>query len=230
VDESEAIKIRIERNISSLNQNLVPFYYSNAGDKSKRTITDGNGIILDDFMSTQSFAGKPGAPYKGRALVANNIVTGNGGSGIHAFLSRNVSILHNWAEDNNRTPSQRDGQIFANSSENVLIAGNVLLAAAGKPVTSNYNNKTGVVMRDNLFWSSDNVAPPVSAFDKTNIRKSPGARLTIPGLERLVRAKPAMSLTRTSPLIGGVGRSDILLADFFGKKRPSKATIGPIEP
>lgn len=55
--------------------------------------TEGNGIILDDHHNSQgqSTAGN----YAGRTLVENNIVAFNGGSGILAYESDNVTVRHN---------------------------------------------------------------------------------------------------------------------------------------
>lgn len=223
VDTSTGIKLRIERNISSGNRNYVPFYYSNPQDKSKRMITDGNGIIIDDFFSTQEFVGAAGSAYRGKTLIANNIVMNNGGSGIHAFLSRGALILHNWAEYNNQTPTQKDGQIFANSCEDILMAGNVLIAAPGKPVTSNYNNKAGVIMRENLFWSMDNKAPDTAGLSDGNVVKAPQAVLTVQTPKNL-----SLKAEKGTPLTKMVARHPSVPKDFKGAARESRTTAGPL--
>ena len=60
--------------------------------------TDGNGIILDDFLHTQS--DNVGYPYK--TLVEGNTTYGNGARGIHAFHSNNAVVTGNVAYGNNR--------------------------------------------------------------------------------------------------------------------------------
>lgn len=94
------------------NQNLVVRY-------------DGNGIIVDDFAHEQDYrpksilnqqriqrgldpipADKPNptnpnrgnfyyGPYQGKTLVANNIIYGNGGSGLKVYSSQYVDVIHN---------------------------------------------------------------------------------------------------------------------------------------
>ena len=59
-------------------------------------LSDGNGIIIDDFRNTQNSVTYRGV-YTGRTLVANILAVNNGGSGIHTFLCDNVDIVHNTA-------------------------------------------------------------------------------------------------------------------------------------
>jgi parallel beta-helix repeat protein len=71
----------IQQNISYLNDN-------HAG-----RISDGNGILMDDFLHTQS----DNIPYAPATLVQNNLVYGNGGWGIKAFESNNITFRNNTA-------------------------------------------------------------------------------------------------------------------------------------
>ncbi len=98
------------------------------------TITDGNGIIIDDNDNTQS----SNVLYTGRTLVANNLVYGNGGSGIHAFHSSHVDFLYNTAYSDNA--AIKEGEIFANVGTDVLIEDNVMYARTGSYVSSNCSN------------------------------------------------------------------------------------------
>lgn len=60
--------------------------------------TDGNGIIIDDFRSTQ----KPEhPPYPFRTLVAGNLLYGNGGKGVAVHWSDHVDVVNNTAFRNN---------------------------------------------------------------------------------------------------------------------------------
>jgi hypothetical protein len=54
-------------------------------------LTDGNGIILDLNDSNS---------YKGRTLVADNVLFGNGGRGILIFKSSHVDVVNNIAYEN----------------------------------------------------------------------------------------------------------------------------------
>jgi len=132
----------IARNQSFGNRNYIP-------DIGSGQITDGNGIILDDCKNTQ--AGSKEGIYRGRTLIANNLCNGNGGSGIHAFMSEHVDILNNTCVDNNRTPEIHDGQIFPNSANDAVIQNNILVGPIDKPINSNWNN--GAVDWDyNIVW------------------------------------------------------------------------------
>lgn len=71
---------------------------------------DGNGIIIDDFTHEQDYGRYPWnninrgnvqyQPYKGRTLVANNIIYGNGGSGIKVYSSQYTDVFHNTLYNN----------------------------------------------------------------------------------------------------------------------------------
>jgi len=131
----------IRNNVSYNNATTLPFYATQA-------MSDGNGIILDDFNFTQN----PGTPYQGKTLVVNNIVYNNGGSGIHAYESTNVDIVNNTAYNNNQTDELDWGQIFANLSADVNITNNILYARTGYPVNANYSN-TNVVYDYNVYYN-----------------------------------------------------------------------------
>ena len=67
--------------------------------------TDGNGIIIDDFQSTQT-GGHPNYTYP--TLVENNLVYNNGGKGIQVVWSDGVTVRGNTAYHNNLDP-RNDG-------------------------------------------------------------------------------------------------------------------------
>ena len=116
-----------------------------------KSISDGNGIIIDDNRNTQS----DNVAYHGRTLVALNVSYDNGGSGIHAYESQHVDIVDNTAYLNNTTASINEGQIFARSGSDVTMIDNILVAPAGKSVTTGIGNSATVVESGNLLWSND---------------------------------------------------------------------------
>ncbi|MGO7203207.1 right-handed parallel beta-helix repeat-containing protein, partial [Rhizobium ruizarguesonis] len=63
--------------------------------------TDGNGIIIDDFQSTQT-DGHPNYTFK--TLVDNNLVYENGGKGIQVAWSDSITVQNNTAYHNNQDP------------------------------------------------------------------------------------------------------------------------------
>ncbi|AEI40312.1 right-handed parallel beta-helix repeat-containing protein [Paenibacillus mucilaginosus] len=98
--------------------------------------SDGNGIIIDDNQNSQLNGKYPA--YKGKTLVTNNLAYNNGGSGIHSYFSHNVDIINNTAYQNNSRLDE--GEIYANSTNNVKILNNILVGRTGKKINSNYNN------------------------------------------------------------------------------------------
>ena len=60
--------------------------------------SDGNGIIIDDFRSTQNSSFPP---YLLPTLVENNLTHGNGGKGIQVTWSDNVTLRRNTSVKNN---------------------------------------------------------------------------------------------------------------------------------
>lgn len=64
-------------------------------------LSDGNGIILDDFNQTQRPEGQ-GTPFSQRSLVANNVIFDNGGHGIHIFQSEHVDVINNTLYQNSK--------------------------------------------------------------------------------------------------------------------------------
>jgi parallel beta-helix repeat protein len=132
VDDSTGVKMVIRNNVVWDNENLVPFRFS-SDDPAQRTITDGNGIIIDDLRNSQDFVGESGVPYRGRTLVENNVVFDNGGRGIHVFESDRVDVVNNTTAGNSRSPSIREGEITAIEATDVFIGNNVVVAGSDRP-------------------------------------------------------------------------------------------------
>ena len=64
--------------------------------------TDGNGIILDDYLWTQDWGeGVRYPPYTAETLIENNLAFGNGGAGIKAYKVPHVTVRHNTVYHNN---------------------------------------------------------------------------------------------------------------------------------
>lgn len=134
------------------NRNTLPWR-----DGNPPGIYDGNGIIVDDSQHTQPAAGPhdaQGVPYTGRTYVANNVVHGNGGRGIHVYASSHVDVVNNTAHDDLHTdsPHIRFGEIDAEASIDVHVLNNVAVNLTGKDV----NADDGNVYAYNL-WSGASV-------------------------------------------------------------------------
>lgn len=138
----------IMRNICHDNENFIPF--QEAG-----TITDGNGIIIDDNKNTQH----PGVPaYTGRTLVCNNLCFNNGGTGAHSYSSANVDFVNNIAYFNNRSLALDSGEIIANESTNVRFHNNISYARAGKSAQKEWRN-VNITSRNNTYFNGSVASP-----------------------------------------------------------------------
>lgn len=149
-DNGTGIKNFIRNNVCYGNRQYVPAIAFNCG------FTDGNGIIIDDSENTQN--GSTLGSYNGRTLIENNIVYKNGGSGIHTYKSKHVDIINNTAYLNNQSAELNDGQIFPNSSDDIRIFNNILIAPANKRINSNYNNGKNIVYSNNLHFGGNATA------------------------------------------------------------------------
>jgi parallel beta-helix repeat protein len=112
------------------------FSNENKKNKSDGTVTDGNGIIIDDFRHTQGQ--KKLLKYTSSTLVENNIVFDNGGRGIHVFQSDNVVVRNNTSFKNLKSDNlygTTNGEISAFFSSNIRVYNNIAYAANGSKKT-----------------------------------------------------------------------------------------------
>jgi parallel beta-helix repeat protein len=139
-DRPSKYQIVIRRNRIFRNESLIPFIYPDG-----QRITDGNGIILDDFFADQTFAGPKRPPYTGRTLVENNIVYENGGTGILMNGVENVDVINNITYHNSRPESvvssdfvytTTDSEIGISAAGNVNVFNNIMVAEPGKLINA----------------------------------------------------------------------------------------------
>ncbi|MBN1480711.1 right-handed parallel beta-helix repeat-containing protein [candidate division KSB1 bacterium] len=145
-DETPGYHNIIRNNMSYANENRrLPLW---GGDK----VTDGNGIIIDDFRNEQG--GGPHVPYTAATLIENNIVFDNGGRGIHCYLSDHVVIVNNTLYKNSRSPDIEDGELTAMQSSDIHFVNNIVYAAD----TGSRGNKTWQAMNTlfdyNLYFNT----------------------------------------------------------------------------
>ncbi len=208
-------KIKIVNNVSHSNYNYFPC------ECFPGKVTDGNGIILDDFKNSQRAAGDPlkDVVYTGRTLVANNIVYNNGGSGIHTFKGANTDIVNKTAYRNGRHPDL-DGEIFANNSEGITITNNILYGRAGEAVSHDFGNNTNVVMDYNLYYDG------TPAPDLDGVAVAANSRVADPLFFRTpdpAVATPAdFTLQPASPAVNAGTDAKAPAADFAGTPRPAE--------
>lgn len=163
-DDAPGYHIIIQRNKVWNNKTLV--FWEKVGK-----LSDGNGIILDVTDGYVEGATNPNADavvkkdttappkpvrpeWKGRALIANNLSAFNGGSGIHTFRTRHVDIINNTTYHNGGIVGYPE--LFANTSEDIVIMNNIIVPRPAGKVTSNNKNK-GIKWDYNLYPNAQEV-------------------------------------------------------------------------
>ena len=119
--------------------------------------TDGNGIIIDDFQSTQT-SGHPNYTFK--TLVDNNLVYENGGKGIQVTWSDSVTVKNNTAYHNNQDPQNTGtwrGELSNSASSNNTWVNNIAVAdpSLNKNNTAVDNTSTGGYTNNNVVWANN---------------------------------------------------------------------------
>jgi len=139
----------LRRNRLFDNRSLVPY-----GDTGKPT--DGEGIIIDTSRNNQPGSDNIGA-YEGGFLVENNLSVNNGGGGLLAYQSDNITFLNNTVYGNGLVVQYAD--VFINQSGTVNVWNNVVESApTGTPV--NVYGSTGVQFDFNIYWNGPVNATP----------------------------------------------------------------------
>ena len=119
--------------------------------------TDGNGIIIDDFQSTQTSGYKN---YTYPTLVDGNVVYNNGGKGIQVTWSDGVTVSNNTAYHNNQdslnTGTWR-GELSNSQSSNNTWVNNIAVSdpSINKNNTAIDNTSTGGYTNKNVIWSNN---------------------------------------------------------------------------
>jgi Ca2+-binding RTX toxin-like protein len=119
--------------------------------------TDGNGIIIDDFQSTQK-AGFPNYTYP--TLVENNLVYENGGKGIQVTWSDYVTVRNNTAWHNNQDPLNTGtwrGELSNSQSSNNTWVNNIAVAdpSVNRNNTAIDNTSYGTYKNANVVWDNN---------------------------------------------------------------------------
>jgi parallel beta-helix repeat protein len=195
-DSSTAIKNFITDNTTYNNSQEVPT--QNAGG----LITDGEGIIIDDNSNDQT----NNIQYLGGTLVENNLSYSNGGPGLLAYDSSNVTMLYNTAVQNGTTGlNQYD--IEASDAKNVVIENDIAsMGTAGSPLAS--KSSSGVVENYNLV----NGGTSSGATGSNDINASP----------LFVNASAAnYALQAGSPAINAANTAYTAATDLVGALRPT---------
>jgi parallel beta-helix repeat protein len=201
-DNNPGIRNRVTGNVCYGIENRIPFHVVGA-------ITDGNGIIIDDFKHTQTWNPwyKPGA-YTGQTLVEGNLCFGNGGRGIHVYLSSGVLIRNNTCQGNSLTREIVGGEFSVSASDNCELIGNIgvctssggdkafLCDLGSKGTVLSRNCFVGIVdvpgpgkdpvrkaNRKDLFVNPDAENPPAADFSQRDGSPAEGLGFESPGID-----------------------------------------------
>jgi parallel beta-helix repeat protein len=211
----------VQRNISYGNRNLFP-----CACVDFETISDGNGIIIDDLHHTQN--GSPYSNYTGKTLVANNITYENWGRGIHVFESDNVNVINNTAFSNSYGETILQGQISVINADNVRVYNNI---AAPYQYRSGFTNKSYIAGKPN---NSNVVFDYNLSFGGTGFfDPNPDVSDPIPTRNNLVAVNPQFvnaaarnfKLQNASPAIDKGSSSYLIQSDFDKSPRPKGAGV-----
>jgi len=114
--------------------------------------TDGNGIILD--LSTGSY--EPSTANTPPALILNNVVYGNGGRCIVAYVVTNFWIVNNTCYKNNLDPSLKNaGSIETNDSHDGYFINNIVVAWNNThPAYEQQNSNSNIFYYSNMYFEA----------------------------------------------------------------------------
>ena len=124
--------------------------------------TDGNGIILDLSNGSYSASTANTPP----ALIINNVVYGNGGRCIEAFVVTNFWIVNNTCYKNNLDATLGNAaSLTTNNSQNGYFINNIAVAwGTGNPTYSEEGTNANISYHANLYDGSPlNFTPDASA-------------------------------------------------------------------
>lgn len=163
-DNSTGVKMIIRRNISSENHNYIPFYFTNPGNAALRTVTDGNGIIIDDHKNTQNNSTL--GVYRGRTLIENNIMTRNGGRAINVFESEHVDIVNNSSWGNAIHPDI-EAEFFVGRSSDVNVRNSIFVAWPEKPAFRFFES-SAITVSNSIFAGGNGSGTPGGSDNSTS--------------------------------------------------------------
>ena len=207
-DSSTAIKNFVIGNTCYRNEEYIPFVFAGS-------ITDGNGIIIDDGRNTQN--GSTLGVYMGQTYVANNLVFDNGGRGIHGYLSDNVIVVNNTCYKNCQSPSVPDGELTANQCNFINFINNISNPKNGIAPLNISNSVANFTIENNLWAENANL----SSHNGTN---------TVIGNPNFINASSAdFHLQNTSSAINVGSSNQAPITDKDGNSRINSVDIGCFE-
>lgn len=144
-DNSNGYKMIITRNRLYGNSELVWW-------EAQGKITDGEAIIIDTLRSPNI------GTYKGRTLVADNVIYANGSAAVEVFRSDHVDVLNNSTYANVQNPSETGrGELSLNEASDVHAIDNIFYSATGQnPVDMNPQSPCDCELTANVYFNGLN--------------------------------------------------------------------------
>ena len=214
-DEAPGYHSVVRRNICYDNELLVSTSVDSGGNG--HALTDGNGIIIDNFTRSRKNPLKkhsldkdgPLEPYRHRTLVENHLLYNKGGRGVHVFRSNLVDVINNTCYMNQKSADINAGELTVIEARGAVIADNVAWSRPGKRGNSQ-DGSTQVLWYSNLFYGGDDVL----LHEGVIVGQDP--LLIAPGLT----AKPEGFMLRTGSPAVGTGMGSIApVDDLTGAQR-----------
>ncbi len=187
--------------------NNVSYHNANQVPNANGDLTDGNGIILDDYLNTQTDDERwNGQAYPRRTIVAGNICYGNGGRGIHCYLANDVYVQNN-STRGNMSNLEIGGEIAAVESQRIRITNNIMMPRSEK--------NSGMQFDSTAFWDFNLIAPGGNDPASSGVNHGAASLFDDPQFEtdtfRILSDSPAVDAGTDQVLDPGT--------DFFGNPR-----------
>jgi parallel beta-helix repeat protein len=242
-DETTGVKTTITGNIVYANTNIPTCPKS--GCTAANTDSDGNGIIID--VNDRSYWDHKA--YVGRTLIANNVIFGNGGRGIHLYRSNHVTITSNTTYFNNRDPYEGNylpGEVEVNASGDVSVYDNIFFSdgLTGIDNGKNTGHHVGIsfqqaddgigqlIAEHNLVYNPANNSTLLSSSKNNTLPVTIAANIWANPLFKsasLDASTADFQVTSGSLALGAANADDSVKYDILGVVRTVPETIGAYE-
>jgi hypothetical protein len=152
----------IRNNISYANRNYVPFFFWHT-DPEHRTITDGNGIIIDTNRESIKLTDgeRSSITYTGRTLIENNVSYLNGGKGINIYKSDHVDVINNTTYQNSQSENLNFfGEIVLGKADDINVYNNIVYPKINENSIEVWATGSSINVGYNLIYNTDKYFSP----------------------------------------------------------------------
>lgn len=238
-DETTGVKTTVIGNIVYGNTNIPTCPKS--GCTAANSDSDGNGIIID--VNNRSYWDNNA--YVGRTLIANNVIFGNGGRGIHLYRSNHVTITSNTTYFNNQDPYEGNylpGEVEANASGDVSVYDNIFYSDGLAGIISGHHvgisfqeGEDGIgqlIAEHNLVYNPANNSKLLSSSFNNTLPVTIASNIWANPLFKSASRTASIAnfqVTKGSPALGAANADGFVKYDILGTLRTAPETIGAYE-